>query len=255
MVEVPGEVWLYALGSVLLVSLIAFAGIFTLSMKKESLQKIVMYLVSFAAGALLGDAFLHMLPEVAHEYGFDMQISMSVLIGILIFFVTERFIHYHHCHNVDHPHIHSFAIMNLIGDGVHNLIDGMVIAASYMVSIEVGIATTLAVVFHEIPQEMGDFGVLLHGGFSRGKALLLNFGSALLAVAGAVITLLLASHIEGVEKYLVPIAAGGFIYIACTDLIPELHKENSRSKLIGQFIVFLIGIGVMWLLLEFGHGH
>lgn len=249
-------IWLYALGSVVLVSLVAFVGIFTLSMKIERVQKIILYLVSLAAGALLGDAFIHLLPETVEEFGFTFSTSIYILAGIVVFFIIERFIHFQHCHHVKPckqdgsvHHSHAFATMNLIGDGVHNFIDGMVIAASYMVSVEIGVATTVAVIFHEIPQEIGDFGVLVHGGFSRGKALLMNFLTAFTAVVGAITTLALNERIEGLEKYIVPFAAGGFIYIACTDLMPELHKETSRSKLTGQFFVFLIGIGLMVLLL------
>lgn len=243
-------IWVYVLGSVLAVSSIAFVGIFTLSMKIERVQKIILYLVSLAAGALLGDAFIHLLPETVEEFGFTFSTSIYILAGIVVFFIIERFIHFQHCHHVGSVHhSHAFATMNLIGDGVHNFIDGMVIAASYIVSVEIGVATTVAVIFHEIPQEIGDFGVLVHGGFSRGKALIMNFLTAFTAVVGAITTLLLNERIEGLEKYLVPIAAGGFIYIACTDLMPELHKETSRSKLTGQFFVFLIGIGLMALLL------
>ena len=149
--------------------------------------------------------------------------------------------------------MHTFAYTNLVGDGLHNFLDGVIIAVSYFISLPVGIATTLAVVLHEIPQEIGDFGVLLHAGFSRGKALLLNFGSALLAVLGAIVTLIVGGNVPGVEKVLVPIAAGGFIYIAASDLIPELHKHSDgfRKNLL-QLIAFLIGVGVMWALLFVG---
>ncbi len=146
-------------------------------------------------------------------------------------------------------HVHSFAIMNLVGDTFHNFLDGLVIAASYLVSIPLGVTTTLAVVIHEIPQEISDFGILLHGGFSRKKALLINFATALTAVLGAVIGLLLAGFISGIEFILVPIAAGGFIYIAGSDLIPELHKEFQLKKSIWQLIAFILGILVMVALL------
>ncbi|MDP4007559.1 MAG: ZIP family metal transporter [Candidatus Peregrinibacteria bacterium] len=258
--ELPSSnIWLYSIVSVSIVSLISLVGLFTLSIKVKHLQRVLMFFVSFAAGALLGDAFLHLIPEASAEFGFGLSTSISILAGIVIFFVIERFIHFQHCHHIEEiqncdsshhePHVHVFAKMNLIGDSVHNFIDGMVIAASFIVSKEVGIATTLAVVLHEIPQEIGDFAVLIHGGFTRTRALVMNFITALFAVLGAVLTLVLSERIGGVEEYLVPIAAGGFIYIACSDLIPELHKESSRVKLVGQFVMFLVGIGVMWLLL------
>lgn len=173
-----------------------------------------------------------------------------VLGGIMFFFVIEKFIHWQHCHMpITEHHAHPFAYTNLIGDGFHNFIDGLIIAASYLVSVPVGLATTLAVIFHEIPQEIGDFGVLLHGGFSKGKALFVNFLSALLAIAGGVVGLLLNSRVENISLILLPLAAGGFIYIAGADLIPELHKEVGAKKAALQFIAVLAGILVMAALL------
>jgi len=246
------SVWFYSILSVFIVSLISFIGVFTLSIKVEKLRKFLIYVISFSAGALLGGAFLHLLPEIVEEHGFSLQISLYLILGIVAFFVLEKVIHWKHCHRnvTEKGHIHAFAYTNLVGDGVHNFLDGVIIAVSYMVSLPVGIATTIAVILHEIPQEIGDFGVLLHGGFSRRKALMLNFASALTAVFGAVITLIVGGSISGLEKILVPIAAGGFIYIAASDLIPELHKHSdSLKKGLLQLIMFLLGIGVMWALL------
>jgi zinc and cadmium transporter len=146
-------------------------------------------------------------------------------------------------------HIHPFAIMNLVGDSVHNFIDGLILGASYLVNIPVGIATTIAIIFHEIPQEIGDFGVLIHGGFSKKRALFINFMTALTAVLGVVIALLLTRYIVDLTSYLIPFAAGSFIYIAGSDLIPELHKETKISKTLIQLLFFLLGIGIMLLLL------
>jgi len=244
------QIWLYSILSVLIVSLISFAGIFTLSIKIERLKLILIYLISFSAGALLGDAFIHLLPELIEESGFELATSLYILLGIVIFFILEKVIHWHHYHMpFDKEHEHPFAYMNLVGDGLHNFMDGLIIAASYMINPGVGIATTLAVIAHEIPQEIGDFGVLIHGGFSKSKALLLNFLSALTAVFGAIIGLILAGRIAGIEKALIPIAAGGFIYIAGADLIPELHKERGIKKAMLQTLAFVAGILVMILLL------
>lgn len=191
-----------------------------------------------------------MLPEVVEEFGFGLDVSVYLLSGIGIFFILEKVIHWQHCHSVDGGHVHSFAYINLVGDGFHNFLDGIIIGASYLVSVPVGIATTLAVVFHEIPQEIGDFGVLIHGGFTKGKALLLNFASALVALLGVVFVFLLGGVSENLELILVPIAAGGFIYIAGSDLIPELHKHSdSWKRSLLQFIAFAVGIGVMAALL------
>ena len=248
------NVWTYSLISVLFVSLISFIGVFTLSIKIEKLRKVLIYLISFSAGALLGDAFIHLLPEIVEESGFTTNISLYLLLGIVGFFVLEKGIHWQHCHRhmteEGGKHVHAFAYTNLVGDGFHNFLDGVIVAASYMLSLPAGIATTIAVVLHEIPQEIGDFGVLLHAGFSRGKALLLNFGSALLAVLGVIVALSLRGRIEGLEMFLVPIAIGGFIYIAGSDLIPELHKHSDGfARNVLQLIAFLIGVGVMWGLL------
>jgi len=244
------DLWVYIFGSVLVVSLISFVGLFALSVKMNVLRKILIYLISFSAGALLGDAFIHLLPEMAEQYGFSLEISSYILGGIVVFFVLEKIIHWQHCHEpISEEHVHSFAYMNLVGDGLHNFLDGLIIAGSYLVSVPVGIATTVAVILHEIPQEIGDFGVLIHGGFSRGKALLFNFLSALTAVLGAVVALWLSNIVSNLEYYLVPIAVGGFIYIAGSDLIPEIHKERNLTKSILQTIAFLAGIGVMALLL------
>jgi len=244
------EVWLYSLVSVLIISLIAFVGVFTLSIKTNKLSKILLYLVSFSAGALFGDAFLHLLPEVVEKFGLSTQISFSILGGIVLFFVTEKFIHWQHCHTpTKKGHVHSFAIMNLIGDGFHNFLDGLIIGASYLANIPTGIATTIAVAFHEIPQEIGDFGVLVHGGFSKSKALFLNFVSATFAILGLVVSLLLARFVENLTSYIIPVAIGGFIYIAGSDLIPELHKEFTTKKAMIELGMFLLGILVMFGLL------
>lgn len=240
------DVWTYSLLSVITISLIAFIGIFTISIKTEKLKKFLIYIISFSAGALLGDAFLHLLPHLVEENGLTTKISLFILGGIAIFFSLEKIINWQHCHMpITKEHVHPFAIMNLIGDGLHNFIDGLIIGISYIVSIPLGIATTLAVGLHEIPQEIGDFGVLVHGGFSRTKALFVNFLSALTAIIGVIISLVASSYFENIETIIIPIAIGGFIYIAGSDLIPELHKEGGAKKGIIQLIFFILGILIM----------
>lgn len=253
----------YALLSVALISLISLGGITLLGMAEERLHKILIYLVSFSAGALLGDVFIHLLPEMIEEFGFELRASLLVLSGVVFSFVIEKFIHWHHCHNPhfsehdhpdhchDHHHAHekTFTYMNLIGDAFHNFIDGMTIAASYLVSIPAGIATTFAVMLHEIPQEIGDFAVLLHGGFSKKKALLFNLLSASFALIGAAVVLVLSSTVENLTSILIPFTIGSFIYIAGTDLIPELHKETNEVRSFFQLLAFIAGIGIMMALL------
>lgn len=243
-------VWAYTIASVLAISLVSFVGVLTLVIEHRKLHELLLYFVSFSAGALFGDAFIHLLPEVAEKTGFGVQLSLYVLSGLIFSFVVEKLIHWRHCHVPHtHKHIHPFAVMNLAGDAVHNFIDGTIIAASYFASIPVGIATTVAVVLHEIPQEIGDFGVLLHGGFSKAKALLCNFLIALTAFAGAILALLFTSYVENIQLFLLPFAAGNFIYIAGSDLIPELHKEVAVKKSVIQFLFFISGMLVMLVLL------
>ena len=247
---VLNEVWIYSLVSVFIVSLISLVGILTISIKPEKLHKFLIYLVSFSAGSLFGGAFLHLLPEIIEKYGFTLQISGLLLFGVVLFFTLEKVVHWQHCH-IPHSenHVHSFAIMNLIGDGLHNFLDGLIIGASYLINIPAGIAATIAVGFHEIPQEIGDFGILVHGGFSKTKALLLNFLSALIAVIGVVISLTLGNYIGNIEFFIIPVAIGGFIYIAGSDLIPELHKEFTVKSSLWQLVTLIAGILVMASLL------
>lgn len=244
--------------SVIVVSLISLVGITLLGLKEKTLHTILLEMVSFSVGALLGEVFIHLLPEIANETGLDVQIGLVVLTGFMFSFVVEKFIHWHHCHDEHCEHgksergIKPYAVLNLIGDGVHNFIDGVIIAAAYLASVPLGLATTLAVVLHEIPQEIGDFAVLIHGGFSKGKALAVNLLSAITAVIGAVLTLILSGKVENLVPYVLPFAAGTFLYIAATDLIPELHKETRTARSVCQFAAILAGVGVMALLLLVG---
>lgn len=241
--------FLYALISVLIVSAVALIGVVTLWLRVVLLKRIVLLLVSFSAGALLGDVFFHLFPEMAEEWRL-ISSSLWVLWWILFGLITEKVIRWNHCHMpVTKEHTHPFAIMNLVGDMVHNLIDWLIIWASYLVSIPVGVATTLAVVFHEIPQEIWDFGVLVHGWFSKKRALLLNFLTALTAVVWVIVAFILYRYVNGMVAIFVPFAAGTFIYIAGSDLIPELHKENKLSQTLPQLVFFLLGIWIMSTLL------
>jgi len=240
------EVFLWTIGATIAVSLVAFVGIFSLSMKDAFLNKILFALVGFAAGSLMGGAFLHLIPEAA-EVNNSLSLFVFILVGFALFFLIERLLKWRHCHE-GHCHVHTFTKMSLIGDGVHNFIDGLIIAASFMTDIHLGIITTIAVIIHEFPQEMGDFAILVYGGYSKGKALLFNFFTALLAVLGGVIGLLLLQNVEGVSNFLIPFAAGGFIYIAASDLIPELHKEQQTKKAFSAFAFFILGLIVMYIL-------
>ena len=234
----------WAIGSTVLVSLISLVGVFTLALSDKVLKQIVFLLMGFSAGALLGGAFLHLIPE-AVEKASGINIYIWIIFGILAFFFLERFLYWRHCHN-GVCDVHTFTYLNLIGDGFHNLIDGMVIAASYAVGIHVGIVTTIAVISHEIPQELGDFGVLVYGGFSKAKALFWNLISGLTAIVGAILGFYFYAHIEGATPILLSFTAGGFIYIAASDLIPELHKERISARSNLAFLFFIGGLVFMW---------
>ena len=227
------------------IALIAFIGIFTLAMKEHLLNKILLVLVSLSAGALMGGAFLHLLPE-AVEKSEGTDIFLFVLVGFLLFFVIEKVLHWRHCHK-GKCDVHTFHYMNLIGDSVHNFIDGLIISASFIISIPLGFTTTIAIAAHEIPQEIGDFGVLIYGGFEKKKAIVLNFIVALTVVAGGVVGYFISKSIEQVAVYLLPFAAGGFIYIAATDLVPEIKKELDIKKSMATIFVFICGVLIMWL--------
>jgi len=238
----------YVLISSLIVSLLAFIGILFLSVNKNLLEKILFILIAFAAGAMLGNAFFHIMPE-ALESMEPLMFSILLMTGFALFFVLEKGLYWHHCHKTgkheEHGHKKNFGILNLIGDGVHNLLDGVLIAVGYIVSIPVGIATTIAVITHEVPQEIGDFGILIYSGFSRKKALLLNFLSALFAVVGAVLGWFILKDAEFVE-ILLPIVAGSFLYIAASDLIPELSKEEKPGKAFLALVFFVLGLVVLY---------
>lgn len=236
---------LYAFISVTMVSLISLTGLFFLSLREDILRRYMFLFMSIAVGALLGDAFIHLIPEAFEEAENSTLISILVIAGIFSFFALEKFLHWHH-HGEDTVYtVHPVGKLILFSDGVHNFIDGVIIGASFLISIPVGIATTIAVILHEIPQEVGDFSVLLHAGYSKVQALWLNFVSALTALLGLVVFFVIGSTLENVMVYILPLAAGGFIYIALADLIPELHKTKKLSSSLVQLIAVIVGIVLM----------
>ncbi len=242
----------YILISTFLISLIGFAGILILFLKEEFLNKILLILVSFAAGALIGAAFFHLIPKAIEEAGIGegslLKIFLFLIFGFCLFFILEQFIEWHHHHNIHHPEIKSFSYLILISDSIHNFIDGLIIAASFVVSIPLGISTSLAVALHEIPQEIGDFSVLIYGGFNKTKALFFNFLSALGAILGGIIGFFLSEKIGNSIIFLLPFAAGNFIYIASSDLIPEIKKKEVFAKSFIYFLIFLLGLSLMLIL-------
>ena len=228
-------------------SAVSLVGVLVLVLKENVLKSIIKPLVAFSAGSLLGGAFLHLLPEALKESGEINKIFIILLVGFAIFFLLEQFIHWHHCHRAPSEHKHPVTYLILISDGVHNFLDGLAIGAAFIIDVRLGLATTLAIATHEIPQELGDFGILIHGGWKKIKALLFNFFSGLTAVAGGIVAWLIAGNIEII--YLLPFAAGNFIYIAASDLIPEIKNHDQAGRNILHFLAFISGIALMYFLL------
>jgi zinc and cadmium transporter len=231
----------------LAVSSLSLVGAIGLTMGDKLLKKISIFFVAFSTGALLGGAFFHLLPE-ATEGANDINVYVYLIIGIAVFYFLERILKWHHCHSGEKKctDVHTFTYMSLIGDSIHNFIDGLVIVSAFSVSFEVGFATTIAVISHEIPQELSDFSILIHGGFSKTKALLWNFTSAIIAIFGVFVGYLLVNNVKDISLFLLPFAAGGFIYVSMSDLIPELHKEENLKKSIIYFLVFMVGLAFMY---------
>lgn len=250
----------YILGSIAIVSLVSLVGVFTLSTNEGRLKKMLFLLVSLSIGALLGDAFLHLIPESYEKINNPILISFLIMLGMISFFILERLLRWHHHHSEssaeDLKYHHGkktdhLGKLILISDGLHNFIDGIVIGASYMVSVEIGIATTLAVILHEIPQEIGDFGVLIHSGYKVKEALFFNFLSAIFAFGGAMLILSIRSVPDYLLSYILPFTAGTFIYIAASDLVPELHESGEKEfkNILYELLGIGIGFGAMYALL------
>ncbi len=250
------NIWIYSIVSVVLVSVASLIGIVLLVLRKELFDKVQSLLVSFAIGTMLGGAIVHLLPE-SLEHDHSRIRSLFVVISIMVFFLLEKILNIYHVHTHTKSNIKTFGVLNLIADSLHNFIDGVLIAAAFLVDESTGIVATIAVLAHELPQEFGDFAVLVKAGFSRTKALLFNLLSALFAVLGAVIVLIFPHLRNELSEYILPFAAGGFLYIALADLLPDLHKNNSLKRSLFQFLFIGLGIGLMWILtgLHIGHEH
>jgi zinc and cadmium transporter len=228
--------------------LVAFAGAILFIFEDKKLKKITTALIAFSAGTLIGGGLLHLLPESLEKIDKSTAFLVFIL-GFSIFFLVEKYLHWHHCHQEEEECPHPFTYLILWGDGIHNFIDGLAIAASFLVDVRFGIITTLAIVSHEIPQEVTDFAVLIHGGMEKKKALLYNFIAQLTAVLGGIFGFFLA-EIFNYKPYMLAIAAGGFVYIAASDLIPEIKKEGHLGKSIITYLLFLAGI-VFMILIKF----
>ena len=268
---------------IFIVGLASLGGVFFLSMQRTKLERILFVLVAFATGTILATALLDLIPEANHhlEELIDESILTEedeflpyifIVIGFIVFFILERFIYWFHghaheegreyvCHGTmiegledvrsdgSKKRIKNFAILNLVGDGLHNFLDGVIIVVSFLTSIQAGIVVTLAVLFHELPQEIGDFGILLYGGFKKKKALLFNFISAMIAVGGGIFALLLSDTIELFNMFFLAFSGGGFLYIAAAELMPELLKEKNIKKSVVSATLFILGIIMIFILI------
>jgi len=252
----------YSIISVSIVSVASLVGILALSIGEETLHKVLFIFLGFSGGAILGSALLDLLPEsieLISEIGNEFNVFIYITIGFLTFFFIDRYVYWYHGHghkneiedeckmrrNVE---LKSLRALNLIGDAIHNFIDGMVISVSYLYSIPLGITTTIAVLFHEIPQEIGDIGLLIYSGLKTTKALILNFISALTAFMGVFIVQITSLKIENVNAILLSIACGGFIYLAASEIIPEMQREKDFAKGVVQFILFIMGIVIIFII-------
>jgi len=232
--------FLWAIGASIAVSLISLIGIFSLLLKEKLLDKLLILLIGFSAGGLIGGAFLHLLPEALEQAESHIVFSYLIL-GFIFFFILEKYLHWRHCHE-EVCKIHAFTYLNLVGDGIHNFTDGLVIGASFILNIHFGIVTTLVIIFHEIPQEIGDFAVLVYGGFTKLKALYYNFIIALTCVLGTMVGYFISIYVKNFSPFLLPFTAGGFVYIAACDLVPELHKQSGLKKSAASTLAFICGI-------------
>ncbi len=253
---------LYTIIATVITALSSFIGIFTISLNEKTLHKILTVLVAYSAGTILGAALFDLLPE-AVELVDEHVVYPVIAFGFVFFLLLERTIYWYHGHGHTHEFEHEereitegFAYLNLIGDFIHNFIDGMIIAASFVNSVTVGVATTIAVIFHELPQEMGDYGILVYAGVERRRALMLNFAAATSVILGGVFGSLFLEAMENLEGYMVAFSAGAFLFLSASELIPEMHEEHDRGKALLQLVVLILGMATIYYLgIFFGHEH
>lgn len=236
----------YILGTTLLISAFSLTGIIFLSKNERVLKKIVSLLVGLSTGVLLGGAFFHLIPEGV-EYLDLNQVLVITLVSFSIFFLVEKVLQWHHCHDEDCDN-HTLGHMNIMGDVIHNFIDGLIIAATFAADTRLGFISVFALASHEIPQGFTDFAILVYSGMERKKALLTNFAISLVAVFGGIVGYLFVPSESSAIGYLLPIAAGGFLYISTSDLIPELKKEENLKKSLASYLLFVSGLVSMFLL-------
>lgn len=249
----------YAILSVIIVSFLSVIFAVPFLIKKKISDGVLLFLLSVSVGVLLSTVFMGLLPEsVSHKY--TLGTALYLLSGFFVMFILEKFVHFHHnkkCEQGEcgHGHAYNLAPVNLVGDAIHNFIDGLVIAGSYAVSISIGISATISIIFHEIPQEIADMGVLLYSGLSKKKAVLLNFLSSLSAVLGTFMGLFLIGRMHGFTDFMLPFAAGNFIYIAASNLVPQLHRQCCLKDTIIHIIAMMLGVAIIVIVTLYGPAH
>lgn len=238
-----GQTLAWILSGGVLMTGISLVGSLTLLLKEETLRRIILPLVAFAAGSLIGGALFHMLPASLAGGGEGVGVYVWVAAGFCLFFMIEQLLHYHHCHRASAACKKPLTYLILLGDGLHNLLGGVAVAATFLIDIRLGVATWLAAAAHEVPQELGDFGVLLHGGWSRGNALLYNALSGATFLLGGLLAYFASARIDVAP--LVPFAAGNFLYIGASDLVPEVNRHRDARTNVILFFSFAGGLGVL----------
>lgn len=252
------KVWIYALLSTLVVSAISLIGVVFFAVKSNYLQKILLLPICFSVGALLGNSFFHLIPESYSHIESAHTTSWLIVGGFMLFFLLEQLLHTHQSapdsHHTARPKPYGY--LSLYADGIHNFTDGILIGAAWMFSSEMGVATTMAVILHEIPQEVSDFGILLKAGFSKRRALLYNFLASSTAILGTLVALWLGSRVERFSMYILPLAAGGFLYLAVASLLPEVLRQTTKRNWLLHILFILLGVALMYYFsLHGGHQH
>lgn len=250
---------LYPIASVIFVSLVSVIAAIPLLIKKKISEKLLLFFLSASVGVLLATVFMTLIPEaVAHKY--TLGVALNILYGFFTMFLLEKFVHWHHNKKCEdghcgHGHAYNLAPVNLMGDAIHNFIDGLVIAGSYAVSVTLGITATISIIFHELPQEIADFGVLLYSGLSKKRALWFNFMSAATAILGTVLGLFLIGKTSGFTGFIIPFAAGNFLYIAGSNLLPQLHRHCKWKDTFLHMLAISMGVGIIILTIIYGPAH
>lgn len=237
-----GTLWWITVAGVVM-SLLALSGGLALLLPDRLFDRVVPPLVALAAGTLIGGALLHMLPGAIDALGNTLEVYLSVLAGFLSFLVLEQFLHWHHCHRPVSQH-RPLGYLILIGDAVHNFIGGLAVGGAFLVDVRLGVVAWLAAAAHEVPQEMGNFGILVHAGWSRLNALLVNLGVAFTFLLGGWLAYALSGAVE--VGWLLPFAAGNFLYIGAVDLLPELTGDPEAGRKVLLSAMFTAGLGILW---------